>query len=117
MFSLSFDLKGLAGSETPGVRLQVPGLAHSGVPFLSPAGSEELHDAHAGGRGAVGPGAVHHHHHPQDPGLHAVPQRRADRRGRGRVQRLGGGEPHPSGLSQTPGAGVSLGPDAPQLLA
>lgn len=51
----------------------------------------------------MGSGTLHHHHHPQDPGLDAVPQLRAHRR---RVQRLGGGEPHPSGLSQTPGAGL-----------
>lgn len=52
----------------------------SGVILFSPACSQELQDAHAGGRGTVGPGSLHHHHHTQDPGPHAVPQLRADGR-------------------------------------
>lgn len=78
----------------------------SGVILFSPACSQELQDAHAGGRGTVGPGSLHHHHHTQDPGPHAVPQLRADGRWRRRIQRLGDREPHPSRLTQAPGASL-----------
>lgn len=78
------------------------------------AGPQELHDAHAGGRGAVGSRPLHRHHHTQDAGTNALPQRRTDGRRRRRDQRVRGRGLHPSRLSQTPGA-TSLSPGvAPQ---
>lgn len=45
---------------------------------LVPADPEELQDADAGGRGALGAGALHCHHHSQDARADVVPLGGAD---------------------------------------
>lgn len=45
---------------------------------LTPVDFEELHDANAGGWGAVGPGALHRHHYSQDTRTDVVFLWRAD---------------------------------------
>lgn len=63
VFSLTGKTQGETTHQQLLVCMFVWYISHSGVVVFA-AGAQELQDAHAGGWGAVGPGSLHHHHHP-----------------------------------------------------